>query len=96
MAYGEVLWDLLPGSRKLGGAPFNFINRVNTLGNRGIMVSRRGPPVKRRNNGPGNLKKHGTFLSISYPSLSCRVSIICMADIITVFLLPVSWLLMAV
>lgn len=42
LSYGEILWDLLPGTRILGGAPFNFAYRVNTLGDRAIFVSRLG------------------------------------------------------
>jgi fructokinase len=42
LAFGEVLWDLLPGGAVLGGAPFNFVYRIESLGNRGIMVSRLG------------------------------------------------------
>ncbi|MCP4601060.1 MAG: carbohydrate kinase [Proteobacteria bacterium] len=39
---GEVLWDILPNGRKLGGAPANFAYHVNALGGRGIVVSRVG------------------------------------------------------
>jgi fructokinase len=42
VAYGEVLWDLLPSGAVLGGAPFNFIYRINTLGDSGVIVSRLG------------------------------------------------------
>ena len=42
LAYGEVLWDLLPTGPVLGGAPFNFVYRVQSLGDRGLMVSRLG------------------------------------------------------
>jgi fructokinase len=42
VSYGEVLWDLLPSGAVLGGAPFNFLYRVNSLGHRGVMVSRLG------------------------------------------------------
>jgi fructokinase len=42
VAYGEILWDLLPSGAVLGGAPFNFLYRVNSLGHRGVMVSRLG------------------------------------------------------
>lgn len=38
-AFGEVLWDFLPDSSVLGGAPFNFSYRINSLGNEGIMIS---------------------------------------------------------
>jgi fructokinase len=42
VAFGEALWDLLPTGPVLGGAPLNFAYRVNSLGHRGIMVSRLG------------------------------------------------------
>lgn len=42
VAFGEVLWDLLPSCTVLGGAPFNFAYRVSALGDRGLMVSRLG------------------------------------------------------
>jgi hypothetical protein len=29
---GEVLWDLLPGGKQLGGAPFNFTFHCHRLG----------------------------------------------------------------
>ena len=42
LSFGELLWDILPDCTKLGGAPFNFTYRANTLGNHGLMVSRLG------------------------------------------------------
>ena len=42
LAFGEILWDLLPGETVLGGAPFNFICRAGMLGDDGFMVSRLG------------------------------------------------------
>ena len=36
---GEVLWDILPEGRQLGGAPANFAYHARQLGNRGIVVS---------------------------------------------------------
>jgi len=41
-SYGEALWDLLPAGPVLGGAPLNFAYRVNSLGNRGVIISRLG------------------------------------------------------
>ncbi|HCU18116.1 MAG: hypothetical protein A2X05_04235 [Bacteroidetes bacterium GWE2_41_25] len=38
-AFGEVLWDLLPDESILGGAPFNFTYRINSIGNEGLMIS---------------------------------------------------------
>jgi fructokinase len=42
LAFGEVLWDILPSCTVLGGAPFNFVYRVNSLGDTGLMASRLG------------------------------------------------------
>ncbi len=36
---GEVLWDLLPSGRQLGGAPTNFAYHACALGGRGVVVS---------------------------------------------------------
>lgn len=36
---GELLWDLLPSGKKLGGAPANFAYITNLLGNTGIPAS---------------------------------------------------------
>ncbi|MFW6154938.1 MAG: carbohydrate kinase, partial [Planctomycetota bacterium] len=43
LAFGELLWDLLPdGTATLGGAPFNFAYRVTEQGDRARIVSRLG------------------------------------------------------
>jgi fructokinase len=39
---GELLWDLLPSGRQLGGAPANFAYIASLLGNRSTVVSRVG------------------------------------------------------
>lgn len=36
---GEILWDLLPEGKKMGGAPANFIYHISQLGARGYIVS---------------------------------------------------------
>jgi fructokinase len=41
-AFGEALWDMLPAGAKLGGASLNFIYRIQTLGHRGVLMSRLG------------------------------------------------------
>ena len=38
----EILWDLLPSGRQLGGAPANFAYFANLLGNHGVVASRVG------------------------------------------------------
>ena len=42
VAFGEILWDLLPDGPVIGGAPFNFTYRINELGHEGYIVSRLG------------------------------------------------------
>ena len=39
---GEVLWDMLPSGKQLGGAPANFAYMSNVLGDRGVVASRVG------------------------------------------------------
>jgi fructokinase len=39
---GEVLWDLLPSGKVLGGAPANFAYMSSVLGDQGIVASRVG------------------------------------------------------
>ena len=39
---GEILWDMLPGGKQLGGAPSNFAYISTLLGNEGIVASRIG------------------------------------------------------
>ena len=39
---GEVLWDLLPAGRQLGGAPANFSYQAGALGAHAMMVTRVG------------------------------------------------------
>jgi fructokinase len=39
---GELIWDLLPGGRRLGGAPTNFAYMARLLGNRSAVASRVG------------------------------------------------------
>ncbi|MFW6268049.1 MAG: carbohydrate kinase family protein [Marinilabiliaceae bacterium] len=36
---GEILWDLLPGGKQLGGAPANFAWHAQQLGARGFVIS---------------------------------------------------------
>ena len=36
---GEILWDMLPSGKQLGGAPMNFAYWINRLGGEAFMVS---------------------------------------------------------
>ncbi len=42
LAFGELLWDILPSGKVLGGAPANFVFRVNSFGDDGQIVTRIG------------------------------------------------------
>ena len=42
---GEILWDVLPDGKQLGGAPSNFAYISTLLGNQGIVASRVGNDV---------------------------------------------------
>ena len=39
VCFGEVLWDMLPGGRKLGGAPLNVALRAQSVGNKVNIIS---------------------------------------------------------
>lgn len=42
VCFGEVLWDVFPTHKKIGGAPLNVALRMNSLGVRTTMISRVG------------------------------------------------------
>ncbi len=39
VCYGEVLWDMLPSGKKLGGAPLNVALRAQSFGNKTKVIS---------------------------------------------------------
>ncbi|PKQ45366.1 carbohydrate kinase family protein [Confluentibacter flavum] len=39
VCFGEVLWDVFPTHKKIGGAPLNVANRLEALGNNVTMIS---------------------------------------------------------
>lgn len=42
VCYGEVLWDIFPTHKKIGGAPLNVALRMNSMGVKTNMISRVG------------------------------------------------------
>lgn len=42
VAFGEVVWDLLPNGKVLGGTPSNLVFRCNSFGEKGYLLSRLG------------------------------------------------------
>jgi len=78
LAYGELLWDILPDQTILGGAPFNFAYRINSLGEHGQFVSRLGKD-QLGNNALANVKALGVKTALlqrdeTYPTGTVDVS----------------------
>ncbi|TVZ28311.1 fructokinase [Gillisia sp. Hel_I_86] len=46
VCYGEVLWDVFPTQKKIGGAPLNVALRLQSLGNNVSIISRIGNDKK--------------------------------------------------
>ena len=42
VAFGEVVWDILPSGKVLGGTPLNMVFRCNSFNERGFLLSRVG------------------------------------------------------
>ena len=42
VAFGEIVWDILPEGKVLGGTPSNLVFRCNALGENGYLLSRLG------------------------------------------------------
>lgn len=42
VAFGEVVWDILPNGKVLGGTPSNLVFRCNSFGEQGFLLSRLG------------------------------------------------------
>lgn len=42
VAFGEIVWDILPNGKVLGGTPSNLIFRCNSFGEKGYLLSRLG------------------------------------------------------
>ncbi|MBR6480075.1 MAG: hypothetical protein IKT12_00090, partial [Thermoguttaceae bacterium] len=44
-AFGEILWDMLPSGKQLGGAPGNFAYHSHVLGSDVMVISQVGNDV---------------------------------------------------
>jgi len=42
VAFGEIVWDILPNDKILGGTPLNMVFRCNSFGEEGFLLSRLG------------------------------------------------------
>jgi fructokinase len=59
---GEILWDVLPDSEQLGGAPINFTYHVSALGAEAVAISTIGKDI-RGENALKELQKRGVNTS---------------------------------
>jgi len=76
---GEILWDIFPEGKKLGGAPANFAYYVKSLGQNGIIASRVGsdPPGKEILDYIEDLGLDGTYIQSDpiYPTGTVDVTL---------------------
>jgi fructokinase len=76
---GEVLWDIFPEGKQLGGAPANFAHITNLLGDHGIVASRIGNdiPGKRAVDKLSRIGLDITFLQFDFalPTGTVQVSV---------------------
>ncbi len=65
---GEILWDVFPQGKKLGGAPANFAYYASELGQEGIIASRIGNDIlgKEILNSLDEINLRGDFIQIDY------------------------------
>jgi fructokinase len=76
---GELLWDLLPGGKQLGGAPANFAYMTSLLGDEGLVASRLGSDALGRS-AARRLQRLGlksTYLQVdaSHPTGTVKVEV---------------------
>ena len=77
LSFGEILWDIFPDEKKIGGAPFNFAAHAAKLGAESYFVS----AVGNDENGRCALEKAATlgiktdyiYVSRKYPTGTCNV-----------------------
>lgn len=79
LSFGEILWDVFPNEKKIGGAPFNFAAHCAILGSESYLVS----AVGADENGSDAIeeaKKLGIntkyiYVSRKYPTGACNVTL---------------------
>ncbi len=79
LSFGEILWDIFPDEKKIGGAPFNFAAHAAKLGAESYFVS----AVGSDENGTEALKKAKAlgirtdyiYVSRKYPTGVCSVTL---------------------
>lgn len=76
--FGEILWDVYPEKKVLGGAPFNFAAHLNRLGNETYLITAVGNDElgKETLEAANSYNLNNEFISvIDYPTGICRVTV---------------------
>jgi len=71
VCYGEVLWDVFPDKKRLGGAPFNVAHRLHSIGANVAMLSALGKDALGKT-ALEEIKKHG--ISTDYIQINKRLT----------------------
>ncbi len=79
LAYGELLWDMFPNEKRIGGAPFNFAAHTARLGAESLLVTSVGNDENGRD-AINEVKKAGVsteYITVNrrYPTGYCRVTL---------------------
>ncbi|MGA3343341.1 MAG: PfkB family carbohydrate kinase [Terracidiphilus sp.] len=77
LGIGELLWDMLPGGARLGGAPANFAAMAGGLGNHGVILSRigRDEPGRKAVERLDRLPADTSFLEVDSAQPTGRVTV---------------------
>ena len=71
---GEVLWDVLPGGRRLGGAPANFACHAMALGADAAIVSAVGDDNTGTSADVSTVSIRVSEAALAFPARSCAAS----------------------
>lgn len=78
IVYGEVIWDVYPDARVIGGAPFNFCAHLAHLGSHALLISALGDDALGAD-ARLEMQKHGIDAAMvqasPYPTGVCRVTL---------------------
>ena len=95
VCFGELLWDVLPGQKVAGGAPFNIVNRATALGLRAFVISsvgkdELGDELVRIVENKGN---HSTYIQrhSGYPTSTVEIEVQSDGEPSYTFRQPVAW-----
>ena len=78
IVFGEIIWDIYPDERVIGGAPFNFSAHLAHLGSRAMLLSAVGTDGLGED-AIAEIRRHGVeeslMQTVPYPTGSCSVTL---------------------